>query len=305
MIDAHTHLMQDVHDGERLPRSVGDIPGLDLGELLAGMDRVGLSHVVTLSQEMTRVRDQWLGSNELAADLQARSGGRLLALASFEPITPDNRFNDRRFGQVREMVQSRAVTGLLITPPYGHFELNDRRAYPFYQLAAEAEVPVFVHLVHHAEDPGRANPAPGGGPAYATRLWRLEQVAADFPQLRFNIEHMADPWMEDLLAIMPHCGNVWTDITKITARPGIAAWLHLAREQGFLDRVFWGTDYVGTDIDEYLEWVTSGIDWTRNQLDGRMADAGFAPLGEVEIDGLLRGNAGRFLGSLLTGGAAE
>ena len=294
VIDAHTHLMQDVHPRDDLPVAADEVG--DIERLLAGMDEAGLSHAVTLSQEMARVRGQWLGSIELSVDLQARSGGRLLGLAGFEPMTLENRFNDRRFAQVRELIQVGAISGLLVTPPYGHFAMDDRRAYPFYQLAAEADLPIFVHLVHHAEDPGKENSASAGGSGgHATRLGGLEQVAADFPALHLNVEHMADPWSEDLLAIMVHCPNVWTDITKVTNKAGLPGYLQIARDHDFLDRVFCGTDYVGTDVDEYLSLVRSGVEWVRNEVNELMRGADYLPLAEAEIDGLLHVNVRRFL----------
>ena len=86
IIDAHSHLLQDAHPADNLQTSVGQAG--DFQRLLAGMDELGLTHAVTQSQEMTRVRGQWLGSNELCADLQRCSGGSLLGLACFEPMTP-------------------------------------------------------------------------------------------------------------------------------------------------------------------------------------------------------------------------
>ena len=124
------------------------------------MDECGVEVAVTLSQEMARVRGDWLGSNELAADLQRNYGGRFAGIASFEPLTPDGRFNGGRFEQVRAQLRAGDVRGLLITPPYGRFQLNDRRAYPFYQAAAEADAPVYIHLVQPAGSGARSSTLP-------------------------------------------------------------------------------------------------------------------------------------------------
>ena len=86
-IDAHSHMLQDRHPCTDLPRSLDDLVDVTIDELLAGLDQLGVEAVVTLAQEMTRIRDQWLGSNELAADLQKRLSGRFYAIAGFEPIT--------------------------------------------------------------------------------------------------------------------------------------------------------------------------------------------------------------------------
>ena len=288
LVDAHSHFLQDYTPGARLPRTAADLDGVDMGEVLRTMEECGVEVAVTLSQEMTRVRGDWLGSNELAADLQRNYGGRFAGIASFEPLTPDGRFNDVRFEQVRAQLRAGDVRGLLITPPYGRFQLNDRRAYPFYQAAAEADAPVYIHLVQPAGEWGEEFNPP-------TRLGTLEQVISDFPGLRFNVEHMARPRIDDLLEIMARCPQVWTDVTKLLDDPQLPRYIHTAAEGGFLDRVFWGTDYVGLDANEWAEWVGEGVAFVRDGLNRSLQRGGFGPLSASRIDGLLSGNIRRFL----------
>jgi predicted TIM-barrel fold metal-dependent hydrolase len=254
VIDAHSHLLQGRHPVSDLPQSLDDLGDLNVAELLAGLDQLGVEAVVTLAQEMARIRDQWLGANSLAADLQERLEGRFFAIAGFEPVTRWDQFNAPRFEQVRELVRSRRVRGLLITPPYGHFQLNDRW------------------------------------------VWTLDQVVVDFPDLRLNIEHMAWPWTEELLAIMAHGPNVHTDVTMLSMRPHLLAWhLTIAGDYGFLDRIFWGTDYVGRDNEEYLETVRQELDFYRNRLNPMLKGCGWPTLSTAQIEGLLGDNIRRFL----------
>ena len=119
--------------------------------------------------------------------------------------------------EVRELVRAERVRGLLITTPYGHFQVNDRRAYPFFQMAVEHGVPVYVHQ-------GAMFGSPEAAPQYDGHLWTLDQVVVDFPDLRLVIEHMAWPWTEDLLAIMAHGPNVYTDVAMLSRRPHMLAW---------------------------------------------------------------------------------
>ena len=296
LVDAHSHFLQDYTPCARLPRTAADLDGVDMGEVLRTMDECGVEVAVTLSQEMTRVRGDWLGSNELAADLQRNYGGRFAGIASFEPLTPDGRFNGERFEEVRAQLRAGDVRGLLITPPYGRFQLNDRRAYPFYQAAAEADAPVYIHLVQPAGEWGEEFNPPDKVEDFPTRLGTLEQVISDFPQLRFNVEHMARPRIDDLLGIMARCPQVWTDVTKLLDDPQLPRYIHTAAEGGFLDRVFWGTDYVGLDAGEWAEWVREGVNFVREGLNRGLSRGGFRQLSASRIDGLLGGNIRRFLG---------
>ena len=289
VIDGHSHMLQGYHPCNDLPKSLGDLNDVDVPELLEGLDQLGVEAVVTLAQEMARIREEWLGSNDLAADLQKRLNGRFFAIAGFEPVTRSDQFNRLRFEQVRDLVSSGSVRGLLITPPYGHFQLNDRRAYPFYQLAVEYDVPIYVHQ-------GAMFGPPEKAPQYGAGLWTLDQVVVDFPDLRLNIEHMAWPWSEELLAIMAHGPNVYTDVTTLSARPRMLAWhLTMAGDYGFLDRVFWGTDYVGRNNKAYLERVRQEIEFFRNRLNPILKGCGWPTLSRAQIDGLLGQNVRRFL----------
>jgi predicted TIM-barrel fold metal-dependent hydrolase len=290
VIDAHSHLLQGRHPCDDLPRSLEDLKDADVRALMEGLDRLGVEAVVTLAQEMSRIRDEWLGSNDLAADLQARFAGRFYGIAGFEPLTRADQFNGPRFEQVRALVASGRVRGLLVTPPYGHFRLNDRRAYPFYQMAVEYEVPIYVHQ-------GAMFGPPAHAPQYGGRLWTLDQVVVDFPDLRLNIEHCAWPWTEELLAIMAHGPNVHTDVTMLSRRPHMLAWhLTMAGDYGFLERIFWGTDYVGTDAAAYLACVRRELDFCRHELNPILKGCGWPTLSAAQIDGLLGENIRRFLG---------
>jgi predicted TIM-barrel fold metal-dependent hydrolase len=282
-------MLQDRHPCTGLPRSLDDLSGVTVDELLEGLDQLGVEAVVTLAQEMTRIRDQWLGSNELAADLQKRLNGRFYAIAGFEPITRSDQFNGPRFEQVRDLVKTGSVRGLLVTPPYGHFQLNDRRAYPFYRMAVDQDVPLYVHQ-------GAMFGPPESAPQYGAGLWTLDQVVVDFPELRLNIEHMAWPWSEELLAIMAHGPNVHTDVTMLSMRPHMLAWnLTMAGDYGFLDRIFWGTDYVGRESTAYLESVRAELDFFRNRLNPILKGCGWPVLSAKQIDGILGDNFRRFL----------
>ena len=65
VIDAYSHLLQSPHPCEDLPQSLDDLNDVDLPELLKGLDQLGVQVVITLTQEMTRIRDEWLGSSSV------------------------------------------------------------------------------------------------------------------------------------------------------------------------------------------------------------------------------------------------
>ena len=139
-------------------------------------------------------------------------------------------------------------------------------------------------------------------PLKYARIWLLEDVAIDFPELRFNVEHMGYPWSEELFALMTNHPNVYTDIAMFIY-PDLGEGRHLllarnlgmAREYGVLNRVFYGSDYVGENIDEYINLLRREIAYIKEGLNSDMARLGWPPLTQQEMEGILSGNVSKLL----------
>jgi len=284
VIDAHSHMWQGPAPEGQLKTSVQDL-NRDPRELAGELQRLGVEKVVTFTQEMTRVWREWLGSNPLTIALQQHWPEVVLGVFGAEPLDAQDRLNAPRLEEFQAAVREHHVHGILFTPPYGHYYSTDVRAYPFYQKAQELGVPV---IFHHAAQFGR----PVLCPLKYARPWLLDDIAIDFPGLRVLVEHMGYPWTQEVLALMAHAPNVYTDISMLQRRPILLAWnLTMAREYGMLDRVVWGTDYVGDDHAAYVARAERDIAFVRNDLNGYLARSGWPTLSEEEIDSILRRNA--------------
>jgi predicted TIM-barrel fold metal-dependent hydrolase len=291
-IDGHSHMYQTYASADGLKQHAGEIEGFDLDQLLRQLDEIGVERLQTMPQEMTRLRGQWLGSNELSADLQRLAPDRIMAFASAEPLDAQDSFNRARLVEFEEAITNQGLKGLLLTPPYGHYYANDRRVYPFYEKAVELDMPVYFHHSHNFGPPKNC-------PMKYARIWLLDDVIIDFPELRINVEHMGYPWTEELLAMMARSPNIYTDIAMFIdpyerfGRPRrllLARNLGWAREYGVLDRVFYGSDYVGESIEEYVSLLQREIAYIRNRLNDDMEKQGFPPLDQDEVKGLLSSN---------------
>ena len=124
----------------------------------------------------------------------------------------------------------------------------------------------------------------------------LDDIIIDFPELHINVEHMGYPWTQELLALMAHAPNVYADISALMRRPHLLAWnLVMAKEYGVLDRIFYGSDYVGEDAAYYLKLVKQELAWCTSELNEILTRSGWPTLTEEEIEGMLGGNVARFL----------
>ena len=312
IIDAHSHLFQEVynnkfipknlkefmdlnlgvsiHINEGIPKKVSQLKNVNIDKLVSEMDKSEIKYIVTMTQDMSRSWNAWVGSNELSADLQKKSKGRLIGVAGFEPIDSYDQLNLDALNKLEFFVKKKGLKGLLFTPPYAHFFSNDRRTYPFYLKAFELDIPLFVHHGIQYVPPASYTPLEYG------RIWLLDNVAIDFPKLFINVEHMAFPWTQELLAIMSHAPNIFTDISALFIRPTILAWnLVMAKEYGVINRVMYGTDYCGTNINDYLNQIKKEKKWCQKELNKILKKAGWPVLTEEEIEGILFNNALKFL----------
>ncbi len=290
LVDAHSHFLANYAPSAALKTSLDQVKEFDLPAFDAAAERHGLIGLVTLAQEMTRIHGQWLGSNALMAAFEELRPQMVLGMAGAEPLDERDLLNQERLAEVKAAFEVKRLHGLLLTPPYGHYYSNDPRCYPFYALAEAMDVPVYLH---HSAQLGEAHLAP----MKFARPWLLDEVAADFPKLTLLVEHMGWPWTQELFALMAHCPRVWTDISMLTCRPHLLAWnLTMARDYNLLDRIVWGTDYVGDRVDEWEAVIEGDTQWLRTELNPLLAQCGWPVMAEEELDGLLWANAHRLLG---------
>ncbi len=290
VLDGHSHMYQTFAPSDGLKKSTGEIKGFDIGSLLRRLDEIGVSKFQTMPQEMTRIQGQWLGSNDLSADVQRSASGRIVAFAAGEPLDRYGAFNRARLKEVKRAITEGGLKGLLLTPPYGHYYSNDKRVYPFYEMAVELDIPIYFHHSHMFG-------APRNCPLRYARIWVLDDLVIDFPELRFNVEHMGYPWTEELLAIMARAPNAYTDIAMyvdpyvgIGRRLLLARNLGMAREYAVLDRVFYGSDYVGESVEEYVRLLEREIAYIKEGLGDDMEKLGYPALTSRELEGLLSQN---------------
>jgi hypothetical protein len=119
----------------------------------------------------------------------------------------------------------------------------------------------------------------------------LDEVAVDFPDLKMGLAHFAYPWAETCCVLLQRHRNLFVDISEVLYRPRwVSSALQLAREYGALDRIFFATDGPGVcrPIKKYIDWCRTGL----NEI---CKESGQPTFTNDEIDGLLGGNAVRFL----------
>jgi predicted TIM-barrel fold metal-dependent hydrolase len=101
--------------------------------------------------------------------------------------------------------------GFKLHPPIQGFHANDRAIYPFYEVIAEARLPVIFHTGHSGIGTGMRG---GGGVRlkYGNPM-DIDDVAVDFPDMPIVLAHPSFPWQDEALSICLHKPQVFIDLS--------------------------------------------------------------------------------------------
>lgn len=98
-----------------------------------------------------------------------------------------------------------------LNPARQHFYPNDRRFYPLWEEAQNQQLPILFHSGYAAA--GSGTPGGGGVKLKYCQPLLLDDVAADFPDLKIICAHPSWPWTAESLAIARHKPNFYIDLS--------------------------------------------------------------------------------------------
>jgi predicted TIM-barrel fold metal-dependent hydrolase len=186
----------------------------------------------------------WRVPNEEVAELAHTYNDCLIPFASIDP-------HKGKMG-VREaikLIEEYGVRGFKFHPTAQGFYPNDRMAYPLYEVIQDAGLVALFHTGQTGVGAG----APGG---YGLRLkysnpMHLDDVAADFPNLKIIMAHPSFPWQEEALAVATHKPSVYIDLSGWSPKyfPPI-----LVRYANSIlkDKMLFGSDYPVITPDRWI-----------------------------------------------------
>ncbi len=134
-------------------------------------------------------------------------------------------------------------------PARQHFYPNDTRFYPLWAEAEELGLPVLFHSGYAAAGSGR--PGGRGVKLKYTQPIHLDEVAADFPDLKIISAHPSWPWTAESLAIARHKANFYIDLSGWAPKYFPA---ELVQQVNSLlqDKALFGSDAPSLPLDRWL-----------------------------------------------------
>jgi predicted TIM-barrel fold metal-dependent hydrolase len=144
--------------------------------------------------------------NDEVVAFAAENSDIVMAFASVDPMRgPD------AVKEARRLIAAGGIRGFKLHPPLQQFHANDKAAYPFYEVIAEAKLPVIFHTGHSGIGTGM----PGGGGVrlkYGNPM-DIDDVAVDFPDMPIIMAHPSFPWQDEAISVCLHKPQVYIDLS--------------------------------------------------------------------------------------------
>jgi uncharacterized protein len=173
--------------------------------------------------------------NAEIVEAAARHTDVLIPFASVDP-----RRGGDAVAEARDLLADGRVRGFKFHPNLQQIQANDRRAYPLYEVIAEAGRVALFHTGHTGIGAG----LPGGG-GIRLRLGHpmdVDDVAVDFPDLRIVMAHPSFPWQDEAVSVALHKPQVSIDLSGWSPRLLPEALVRHASRR-LRDQVLFGSDY--------------------------------------------------------------
>jgi uncharacterized protein len=183
--------------------------------------------------------------NGAVAKLAADSRGQLIGFASVDPWK-----GAAAVDELRRCVEL-GLRGLKVQPITQQFSVGDRQFYPLWEFCQAQGWPLLVHT----GTTGIGSGSPGGRGfhlKYGHPMPSIDDVAADFPDLKIIAAHFGWPWHLDLLAIARHKRNVYIDLSGWSPKyvpAEVVQYMNIVIPDQFL----FGSDYPWLKPDRWLE----------------------------------------------------
>lgn len=184
-------------------------------------------------------------SNYEIAEYAAKNSDIVIPFASIDP-----RKGKAGAREARDLVENHGVRGFKFHPIMQDIDPADRIAYPIYEVIAEHGLPAIFHTGHSGMGTGMRG---GGGVRLKWgRPMLIDDVAADFPDMKVILAHPGWPWTDEGLSMALHKNNVFIDLSGWSPKYLPPQIIRYANGQ-LQHKMLFGSDFPLIHPDKWLE----------------------------------------------------
>ncbi len=191
-------------------------------------------------------------TNEYVKGMQSRHPERIIQCwGAVDPFK-----GEIAIQQAKTAIIKLGMLGFHFHPIMGHFAVNDRQFYPLFEVIDELKAPVMIDV----GTTGMGAGMPGGLGARIRHAHpsAIDDLAADFPNLKIIAAHPGWPWVDEMTAVALHKGNVFWEMSG-WAPKYLPAQLKVDIRSRLQDKVMFGSDYPSLPYPRlFKEWAELG-----------------------------------------------
>ncbi|MBM3200172.1 amidohydrolase [Candidatus Woesearchaeota archaeon] len=251
IIDAHLHVSFNATELVKIAKELS----IDYGEagLLKEMSKNGVTHAVGISSpgnESPFSKQPTPVDSENILPFYKRNKN-ILGVCTVNPLKVDTKI----LKSVEKSIKEKVFKAFKIFPGYFYFYPHDKVYHHVYRLAEKHGLPVIIHSGITFKKNALMK--------YAHPM-HVDDAATLFPNVKFIMAHLGNPWMETAKAVMYKNDNVYADLSGLFEGSGYAEKedvkdeiLKLTKWVGY-DRLLYGSDWPIVRMDEYLSvlrWI--------------------------------------------------
>ena len=107
---------------------------------------------------------------------------------------------------MEERIRDGMVKGIKLYPGYDKYAINDPSLETVFRIAAKHDVPVMIHCGDTFARDAKVRMA---------HPLLVDDIAVDYPDVRFVICHLGNPWFQDTAEVLYKNDNVYADISGL------------------------------------------------------------------------------------------
>lgn len=242
LIDCHVHLNNYDETRDRTLEEAA-------AELFSAMDENGVAHAVVLTSYKVNERRPHVD------DVIRVLGGdpRVTVIEGLRWRDPDERTD---LYNLEERIRDGLVKGIKLYPGYDRYAINDPSLESVFRIAEKHDVPVMIHCGDTYSKHAKVRQA---------HPLLVDDVAVDYPDVRFVICHLGNPWFQDAAEVLYKNDNVYADISGLTLGE-----FHYEFERYMLQRVRDMISYMGDPGKQLMygtDWPLAGMRTYRRFFD--------------------------------------
>lgn len=190
--------------------------------------------------------------NDYVAGMRDRHKDRIIqAWGTVDPLK-----GDIAIKEAERAIKELRMLGLHFHPISGHYAVNERRFYPLWETIASLNVPVMIDV--GMTGMGAGMPGGMGAKLRHAHPSAIDELAADFPNLKIVAAHPGWPWIEETTAVVLHKGNVFWEMSG-WAPKYLPDSLKSDIRGRLKDKVMFGSDYPSIPYERlFREWDEIG-----------------------------------------------